>query len=104
MTGRGAGNDARAREDAERDARERKTSSFVRYLVAKMRGGVSSWYEFRERELRIAHLERELEAELGPGEDGPDEVAGVGQDDLLGGGPYMKADYEGPGSSTRPGR
>jgi hypothetical protein len=104
VTGRGAGNDARAREDAERDARERKTSSFVRYLVAKMRGEVSSWYEFRERELRIAHLERELEAELGPGEDGPDEVAGVGQDDLLGGVPYMKADYEAAGKLHKAGK
>jgi hypothetical protein len=52
VTGRGE------RDDAERDARERKTGSFVRYVVAKMRGEVSSRYEFRERELRIAHLER----------------------------------------------
>jgi hypothetical protein len=54
VTGRGE------RDDAERDARERKTGSFVRYVVAKMRGEVSSRYEFRERELRIAHLERGL--------------------------------------------
>jgi hypothetical protein len=66
---------ARRDADAEREARGRALNrAFSAHLVQRTRGGLSSWNEHYERELRIEQLERELAT---PRTRGGDDAAGA---------------------------